>query len=92
MDLIYSFGLYLLIWFAGGAVLKGQMPFGVLFAFINYLEQFFHPIYDLSEKFNIMQSAMASSERIFQLMDEPISSDVEDEETKDYPEIISIWL
>ena len=87
MDLIYSFGLALLIWFAGGAVLKGQMPFGVLFAFINYLEQFFHPIYDLSEKFNIMQSAMASSERIFQLMDETISSDSRNEASTEYPEI-----
>ncbi len=87
MDLIYSLGLALLIWFAGGAVLKGQMPFGVLFAFISYLEQFFQPINDLSEKFNIMQSAMASSERIFQLMDEPITKNVSDTEHIKLPEI-----
>ena len=88
MDLIYSLGLALLIWFAGAEVLKGQMPFGVLFAFITYLDQFFHPIYDLSEKFNIMQSAMASSERIFQLLDEPIARDVNDIKTSISSEII----
>ncbi len=87
MDFIYSLALAMLIWFAGGAVLKGQMPFGVLFAFINYLEQFFRPIYDLAEKFNIMQSAMASSERIFQLMDEIVAPDVREEAVRQYPEI-----
>lgn len=70
MDLVYSLGLALLIWYGGGSVLDGAISFGVLFAFISYIEQFFEPIYDFSEKFNIMQSAMASSERIFELLDE----------------------
>lgn len=70
MDLIYSFALALLIWYGGGQVLNDTLPFGVLFAFINYIDQFFKPINDLSEKFNILQSAMASSERIFLLLDE----------------------
>lgn len=70
MDLIYSFALALLIWYGGGQVLNNAIPFGVLFAFINYIDQFFKPINDLSEKFNILQSAMASSERIFLLLDE----------------------
>ncbi|HWR60257.1 MAG TPA: ABC transporter ATP-binding protein [Clostridia bacterium] len=70
MDLIYSLALSLLIWYGGARMLSGELPFGVLFAFINYIEQFFQPINDLTEKFNILQSAMASSERIFLLLDE----------------------
>lgn len=70
MDLIYSFALALLIWYGGAKVLRGTLPFGVLFAFVNYIDQFFKPINDLSEKFNILQSAMASAERIFLLFDQ----------------------
>ena len=70
MDLLYSLALSLLIWYGGARMLAGTLPFGVLFAFINYIEQFFQPINDLTEKFNILQSAMASSERIFLLLDE----------------------
>lgn len=70
MDLIYSFSLALLIWYGGGKVLQGALPFGVLFAFVNYIDQFFKPINDLTEKFDIMQSAMASAERIFLLLDQ----------------------
>ena len=47
----------------------GTLEFGMLFAFTNYLQQFFRPINDLTEKYNIMQSAMASAERIFMLLD-----------------------
>lgn len=70
MDVIYSMGLALLIWFGGHDVVSGAIQFGVLYAFIDYLGRFFQPINDLTEKYTIMQSAMASSERIFQLMDE----------------------
>jgi len=70
MDLLYSLALSLLIWYGGARVLAGTLPFGVLFAFTNYIGQFFQPINDLAEKFNILQSAMASSERIFLLLDE----------------------
>lgn len=70
MDLVYSIGLALLIWFGGHDVVSGVVQFGVLYAFIDYLGRFFQPINDLTEKYTIMQSAMASSERIFQLMDE----------------------
>ncbi|MFZ5923680.1 MAG: ABC transporter ATP-binding protein [Bacillota bacterium] len=68
-DLISSLALALLVWYGGGRVLAGRVEFGVLYAFINYIQQFFRPINDLTEKYNIMQSAMASSERIFQLLD-----------------------
>lgn len=69
MNILYTISLCLLIWFGGGEVLKNELPFGVLFAFINYTEQLFRPIFDLSEKFNILESAMASSERVFQILD-----------------------
>jgi len=60
-----------LIWFGGGRVIDGAMTFGVLYAFILYVQRFYRPVRDLAEKYNIMQSAMAASERIFKLMDEP---------------------
>lgn len=73
MDLIYALALSVLIWYGGGDVIQGTLSFGVLYAFINYLENLFQPINDLTEKFSIFQSAMASSERIFNLLDEEIT-------------------
>lgn len=75
MNLLYTLSLTLLIWFASGKVLKGTVELGVLFAFINYTDQFFRPIFDLSEKFNILQSAMASSERVFMLLEDNAHED-----------------
>ena len=59
----------LIIWYGGGEVIQGALTIGVLISFIQYSEMFFRPIRDLSEKYNIMQTAMASSERIFKLLD-----------------------
>ena len=70
------------IWFGGGnqhgAFAEGDAPdvSGVLVAFMQYAQRFFRPIQDLSEKYNILQSAMASSERIFKLLDTPVDIDV----------------
>lgn len=75
MNLLYTLALTLLIWYASGRVLKGTVELGVLFAFISYTDQFFKPIFDLSEKFNILQSAMASSERVFMLLEENVHED-----------------
>ena len=72
IDLVYFMALALLIWYGGGSVIQGLISFGVLYAFIQYIEMFFRPINDMAEKYNIMQSAMASSERIFQLLDTPV--------------------
>ncbi|MCI0620493.1 MAG: ABC transporter ATP-binding protein/permease [Acidobacteria bacterium] len=63
----------LILWFGGSQVLSGGIQVGVLIAFILYAQRFFRPIQDLSEKFNILQTAMASSERIFKLLDEPVT-------------------
>ncbi len=68
-----SFAIALIIWYGGRQILADNLTFGVLVAFIQYAELFFRPIQDLSEKYNIFQSAMASSERIFKLQDEPVA-------------------
>lgn len=70
MNLAYSLSLALLLWFGGGDAIQKTVELGVLVAFITYTQQFFRPIMDLSEKFNILQSSMASAERIFMLLDE----------------------
>lgn len=70
MNLAYSLSLALLLWFGGGDAIRNTLELGVLVAFITYTQQFFRPIMDLSEKFNILQSSMASAERVFMLLDE----------------------
>ena len=62
----------LLYWVGGGRVIAGTLPIGMLIAFMMFAQRFFRPIQDLSEKFNILQTAMAASERIFRLLDEPV--------------------
>jgi ATP-binding cassette subfamily B multidrug efflux pump len=66
-------GIALLSWIGGVRVIAGTIQIGVLVAFMMYAQRFFRPIQDLSEKFNILQSAMAASERIFRLLDEPVT-------------------
>src|ERR1700682_1068190 len=63
----------LILWVGGLSVLSNALTLGVLVAFMQYATRFFRPIQDLSEKFNILQSAMAASERIFKLLDEPVA-------------------
>lgn len=69
VDLVSTLTLALLLWFGGVKVLNQEIAVGVLFAFVSYLMQFFQPIFDLTEKYDILQSSMASAERIFMLMD-----------------------
>ncbi len=70
--LISSVAVALIIWYGGGRIVAETLTFGALVAFIQYAEMFFRPIMDLSEKYNIMQAAMASSERIFNLVDKDV--------------------
>lgn len=63
----------LTLWVGGLQIFSNVLTLGVLVAFMQYAQRFFRPIQDLSEKFNILQSAMAASERIFKLLDEPIT-------------------
>lgn len=69
VELISSIAVALIIWYGGGEVLRNNLSIGVLFAFIQYTEMFFRPVRDLAEKYNILQTGMASSERIFKLLD-----------------------
>jgi len=73
-----------IIWFGGGDVIRGTATIGVLVAFMQYAQRFFRPIQDLSDKYNILQGAMASSERIFKLLDTPV--DIESPATTKKPE------
>jgi ABC-type multidrug transport system fused ATPase/permease subunit len=69
MELFSAFAVGLVIWHGGGKVIGEQLTLGSLVAFISYIQMFFKPIRDISEKYNIMQSAMASTERILEFMD-----------------------
>ena len=69
MELLSALAIAFLIWHGGGQVLQDEMTLGVLVAFIGYIQMFFKPIRDISEKYNIMQMAMASMERIFEFME-----------------------
>ncbi len=71
IDLFNSLAVGMVIWYGGGRFVQDEIQLGVLVAFIQYLQNFFQPIRDLAEKFNIIQTAMASSERIFELLDTP---------------------
>lgn len=69
VELITALGLGLIVWYGGIQVLAGALSLGALVAFLQYAQRFYQPIADLSEKYNILQGAMASSERIFELLD-----------------------
>lgn len=66
-----SIAVGLLLWYGGGEVVRNYISLGTLVAFIQYAGLFFRPIQDLSDKYNILQTAMASSERVFKLVDTP---------------------
>jgi len=70
IEVISAVALALIIWYGGGKSIEGTLTIGVIAAFLQYARRFFRPIQDLSEKYNILQGAMASSERIFRLLDE----------------------
>jgi len=71
VEALSSVAVALIIWYGGGEILRGGLTFGVLVAFIQYIEKFFTPIRDLSAKYSVMQGAMAALERIFALLDTP---------------------
>jgi ATP-binding cassette, subfamily B, multidrug efflux pump len=73
IEAISALASALIIWYGGESVLRGALTLGALVAFLQYSQRFFRPISDMSEKFNILQAAMASSERIFKLLDEAIA-------------------
>ena len=72
VEILSAIAIACVIWFGGHDVIAGVATLGVLVAFIQYAQRFFRPIQDLSEKYNILQSAMAASERIFKMLDAPV--------------------
>jgi ATP-binding cassette subfamily B protein len=71
IELFSALTIGLLLWYGGQQILAGSVQAGVLVAFIQYIQRMYQPIRDLAEKYNVMQAAMASSERIFALLDTP---------------------
>ena len=72
LELVGAIALSLIIWYGGRQVMWTGITLGTLVAFIQYTQRFFRPISDLSEKYGILQQAMASSERVFELLDTPV--------------------
>jgi ATP-binding cassette subfamily B protein len=75
IEIVGALAAALILWWGGGWVRDGTLTLGSLVAFLQYSQRFFRPISDMSEKFNVLQSAMASSERIFKLLDTPVEVD-----------------
>jgi ATP-binding cassette subfamily B protein len=75
LELVGALAVSLIVWYGGRQVMWTGITLGTLVAFIQYTQRFFRPISDLSEKYNILQQAMASSERIFDLLDTPAEPD-----------------
>jgi ATP-binding cassette subfamily B multidrug efflux pump len=73
IEILTAIALALVLWYGGLRTLGGTLTIGVLAAFIQLTRRFFQPLQDLSEKFNLLQAAMASSERIFRLLNEPVT-------------------
>jgi ATP-binding cassette, subfamily B, multidrug efflux pump len=72
VELVSALAASLILWYGGGRVVSDVLTLGSLVAFLQYSQRFFRPISDMSEKFNVLQGAMASSERIFALLDTPV--------------------
>jgi len=73
IDIIAAAGVALIIWYGGGQVLQGIVTLGTVIAFLQMSQMLYEPIGDMSERYNLLQSAMSASERIFQLLDEPVT-------------------
>lgn len=97
VDFIGALAIGLIIWYAGVEALGETVTLGIVIAFLQYNEMFWRPIRDLSEKYNIMQTAMASSERLFKLLDDhtiipdPVSS-VPLEHVRGEVEFRNVWF
>ena len=78
-ELLSSLAIALILWYGGGEIIRKQLTLGELVAFLSYMRLFFQPLRELSQKYSIVQSALASAERIFHLLD----TDSEEDRTPD---------
>ncbi len=93
VEALSSIAVALILWYGGGEIVKGALTFGVLVAFIQYIEKFFTPIRDLSAKYSVMQGTMAALERIFALLDTKtaeLQGDMEISAGHDYAPVSSL--
>lgn len=74
VDIIVAAGIALIIWYGGGQVLHSVVTLGTVIAFLQMAEMLYEPVGDMSERYNLLQSAMSASERIFELLDEPVTT------------------
>jgi ATP-binding cassette, subfamily B, multidrug efflux pump len=72
IEAISSIAIAVILWYGGYGIVAGTLAFGTLVAFIEYMQRFFVPLRDFSTKYAVMQSAMSSAERIFELLDQPV--------------------
>ncbi|MEW6047734.1 MAG: ABC transporter ATP-binding protein, partial [Bacillota bacterium] len=98
VDFLGNAALALILWYGGVQVARGRLEYGVLYAFLTYIRQMFQPIGDLAEKYNVLQAAMASSERIFQILDdrteipEPASPAPVPARARGHVELRGVWF
>jgi len=78
-EFMSSAAVAIILWYGGGEILQNRLTLGELVAFISYMRLFFQPLRELSQKYSVVQSAMASAERIFQLLD--TKSDIKEPDT-----------
>ncbi len=74
-ELMSSLAIALILWYGGGEIIRKQLTLGELVAFLSYMRLFFQPLRELSQKYSIVQSALASAERIFHLLDTKAEED-----------------
>ena len=84
LEVLSAVAVALIIWYGGGQIIQDKMTMGILVAFLSYMRLFFQPLRDLSQKYSIVQSSLASAERIFQLLDT-----VNDLPTADKPQTLA---
>jgi ATP-binding cassette subfamily B protein len=97
VDLIGAVAIGLIIWYAGFNAMEGTVTLGTIMAFVQFNEMFWRPIRDLAEKYNILQTAMASSERLFELLDDrsilPVRADpIRLTDVKGSVEFRNVWF
>ncbi|HXQ69279.1 MAG TPA: ABC transporter ATP-binding protein, partial [Pyrinomonadaceae bacterium] len=74
IEIIAASGIALIVWYGGGGVLQGLVTLGTVIAFVQMAQMLYEPIGDMSERYNLLQSAMSAAERIFQLLDAPVTT------------------
>ena len=97
VDIIMAAGIALIIWYGGGQVLQAAITLGTVIAFLQMAEMLYEPIGDMSDRYNLLQSAMSASERVFELLDEPVTMKSPDkpapvEKVQGHIEFRNVWF